>query len=1005
MTLTSKLFKWFMVALVALLPALAMAANANPDGGTDWELFVYGNGQVVYEIFNGIKLLMVPDAGETGFRSLLLVLATLGFLVLAIAAGFDPGKNLMKMFGFVFVVWGVIFSATGLTANVLIIDLVKQDSAVVGSDNRVTNAPALVVIPAAFTSSVGKYFTEAMETYYSTPEEFKLSGGVVGQFNLFGKMLSEATQYRIKSSELKRSLSAYNADCVVPAIALGRLSGPGIVPETGQPGTLTGTTAILGSTNLVETLATANSSAILTTYYPYSPTDTAWVSAASAERSIDTSAAALSQYAGGGITVSCYTAWAILSTDLAKHAAVLLEADSQTWERTGTAVPFESVFTQMLEKTYAAGGTTRAGYSQPQGFVLQTAMVNSMRGTFRAAAVQTGNNEVLQSVMLTQAEAQQKSAWAASFHVFNNMMGYVFTVLQAFIFGMTPFIVVALVIPGMGRAIFTNYAQILVWLTLWQPLLSIINFILVLFGSESVTGVVESQGGFTMNNDSLISEKTSDLVTAAGFLGTMVPLLSWGVVKGAMAFTEFISAGVGSAFATQAGAAAATGNVSLGNMSMGNTSMNKYSTMMSSQVGVQSVDVAMGAGAMTTKQDGGGGGLMMNAASVSLGQDHTKTKSQALSDSEAIGRTLSSMDGKSWSKGALMDRAAGNGYSQSEQRVATMLLSRLEAIQRSSGAGENHSETRTAGNSQSYSDKGSAEQSANYSGGAGLKMGGEFGGDPAGGGKGAGGGAKGMGANIAMNGQRKQDNSYGQDAQDSRSTGDQAARSHSVEKNKVGLSDVTSMQTGDGHNITSGSTSDSRNGVSMNEAAQIQQAISEALTENRTITKMLQDQESVTDKFSSSQGMSMSGFNQHQSAMEAKSAALTASMGGATAAASGMQSSLAAKQGSVDSNHARVSSNVAGRLGSGQPSGAGGGLDTSSFKKQQQEVGDEIDRAAKARDRAFVKQSHGAAVARHQNVGEAVRSERGGRGVLHVKTPGTGATPLSNAGSLLGIKP
>lgn len=978
MTSTAKFLKWLFVALVSLMPVLALAANANPDGGTDWELFVYGNGQVVYEIFTGIKLLMVPDAGETGFRSLLLVLATIGFLVLAIAAGFDPGKNLMKMFAYVFVIWGVIFSATGLTANVLIVDLVRDDTAIVGSDNRVSNAPALVVIPAAFTSSVGKYFTEAMEAYYSTPEEFKLSGSVAGQFNLFGKMLSEATQYRLKSSELKRSLSAYSADCVVPAIALGRLTGPGLVPETGAVGTLTGTSALLGSTNMVQTLSSASSPAILTTYFPYSTTDTAWVATASSERSIDTSAAALTQYGGSGLTLSCSTAWTILSADLAKHAAVLLEADSQAWEKTGTAVPFETAFTQMLEKTYKAGGTTYAGYSQPQGFILQTAMVNSMRGTFRNAAVQNGNNEVLQSVMLTQAESQQKSAWTASFHVFNNMMGYVFTVLQAFIFGMTPFIVVALVIPGMGRAIFVNYAQILVWLTLWQPLLSIINFILVLFGSEAVTGVVESQGGFTMNNDALMSEKTSDLITAAGFLGTMVPLLSWGVVKGAMAFTEFITAGVGSAFATQAGAAAATGNVSLGNMSMGNTSMHKYSTMMSSQVGAQAVDTAMGAGAMNTLQDGGGSGLKMNSASVQLSSEYAKSVQDSLAESRSIGKALSAMQTEGWSLSQVKDAAASSSSSVAVQKAAQSVLSHMESVSKGSSAAETLSNTTTAGNGTQTGTKGSASEALNGTVKANLGL-----------------SVAGSGAGVGLD--KKVSNSYDQDVGHNTQLGQTGANAHTVEIGKTGVGESWGSQTTNSTSTVSSSNSERRSGASESEAATLQKALSNAISENHTITQNLQQMESVASKFSASHGMSMAEYSDNMAKLEAASSRMEHGLSSVGATASGFQSGMSSMTADTGAHRSSLQSQVGARMHGSSGGGGGSGAAGFNFSEVKQNAQNDIAQAQAAGTGQYL-QNAGKHASALKNSAATPVTNGGASNALNLTTPkhrdGSGGTSV-----------
>lgn len=698
------LFKPFLLAALLMLglvaPDFAFAQQVRPPGATDWDLYVYGNGRVVFDILMGIKMLMVPDSGETGFVSLLLVMATLGFLTLAVAAGFDPGKNLLKMFGYILVVWLVTFGSTKLTANVVIIDLARAQNGTAASEPyRVSGAPALVVLPAALTSEVGQYFTRVIETYFTVPGEFKLSGQGVGQFNLFGKMMQESTQYVLTSPELKRSLSAYTADCVVPTMALGKLKGPVRNPD-GTDGEGAGTEALLRSYDMTSTLATAANPAILTTYFPFSTKDTAWqVTAKNEAGELGKDLESLERYQSTGVLVSCASSWTMLSTDLKNHAELLVKAGADSWSKSGIMVPFETAMTTLIAQTAAPGAVLGANYSRPSGFILQQAMVNSMNGSFRQAAIQTGNNELMQAAALSQAEQQQKSAWAASFSVFNNMMGYVFTVLQAFIFALTPLIVIALMVPGLGRSIFANYAQVLIWLTLWQPMLALINFIIVLFATESLSTTVTSEGGLSMANKALLSEKTNDLMIAAGFLGTMTPLLSWGIVKGAMAFTEFISKGVGSEFSSQAGASAATGNLNMNNLSMDNASMNKYSTAMSSQVGAQGVSMDMSAGALNGKQDAGGSAVAMNGDKVSLSKQLSAQHAERLAETQEYGKALTQMQEQRFSQSQVEKWARGEGATDAQRMAAQEVLARQEAISQKKSASENKGDNSTLANS------------------------------------------------------------------------------------------------------------------------------------------------------------------------------------------------------------------------------------------------------------------------------------------------------------------
>lgn len=687
-----------LVAIFLLFPAsaLAQAGVVNPLGSNAWDLYVYGNGSVVFATLNGIKMLMVPDVGTSGFNTLLLLLATVGFLVLAVGAGFDPSKNLMRMFTYILVVWGVSFASTQLTTNINVIDMVGTEA---GQQRvyTVSGVPAIVGLPAALVSEVGRYFTEVIEAYFNSPTEFKMTAGAAGQFNLFAKMLDDTMRFRIGDPNLRQSVSAYTADCVIPAMARGVFGFCRDRSDTCARDSalwVAGREALTSAPSYLELLASARHNSIMTTYWPArarGETEGAWVSRIQSPslRASLTSGDDLSITAARarqmGVVLSCNEAFMLIAHDADAHAQDLYEGSSAAWARTGTQVPFEQTFQAMMSNV-AAPGAPAAGFSRPSGFILQQAMINSSAGTFRAAAAQTGNNEIMQAAALAQAEAQQRSTWVASFHMFNNMMGYVYSVLQAFIFAVTPIVVVALMVPGLGKSIFTNYAQILVWLTLWMPMLALINFMITMFALDSVQGItVFSDGAITAGNSGQISERLNNLIIAAQFLGTMTPLITWGLVKGTLAFTEFISQGMGSAFASQAGAAAASGNMSLNNMSMDNTSTNKFNTQMSSAVGFQTISAPMNAGALAPTANLGGSEAttgantaVQSAASLahraSMGAQSMRQAAQAMAHTEGTEQ--------SWT--SLMRQA----YSQSNTAARDTALATVVSAMRNAGVSD-----------------------------------------------------------------------------------------------------------------------------------------------------------------------------------------------------------------------------------------------------------------------------------------------------------------------------
>jgi len=664
--------------LGVMLPDLAWADGVlNPTHGNTWDLYVFGNGRVIFDTLNSIKMLMVPDAGSSGFQMLLLLMASLGFLVLAVAAGFDPGKNLMRMFTYILVVWGVSWGSTSLTANVNINDMVVNGEGLKES-YTVDRVPALVALPAALTSQVGHYFTSVIETYFTIPGPYKLAGENGGQFNLFSKMVEESNQFMFTDSGVKNSMAAYVSDCVVPAIARGKFEGKVIDPITGEAKTEYGAAVLSQSANLLEALGSAKHNAIMTKVYrsSYAPAGANAVTV---------------QDSGFGTVKTCALAYEDLKVMMNANAEALVGASAKAYAKAGITTPYETLFSTMLAGASAPGGGG-ATYSRPSGYILQQGMLNSMSGSFRQAALQTGNNEMMTAAAIAQAEQNQRSTWVAGFHVFNNMMGYVFTVLQAFIFAITPMVVVALMVPGLGKSIFTNYAQILIWLTLWMPMLALINYIITLFGTESITSTMTMSGGVSMSNKGLLAERTNNLVIAAQFLGTMTPLITWGLVKGALAFTEFISSGVGSAFASQAGATAASGNLSLNNLSMDNTSMNKFNTAMSSTVGTQGTNAFTNAGAMLSSQDGGGGNALRGGSAVDMKKQVSDSLSQGIQSSQAVSKVLSDSMSKSTSLESAYQHALSKGNGEAGEKAAAQIYQQAKSASEGKGAGASMSE-------------------------------------------------------------------------------------------------------------------------------------------------------------------------------------------------------------------------------------------------------------------------------------------------------------------------
>jgi hypothetical protein len=869
-----------------LMPEMAWADDLLKPirGGNTWDLYVFGNGRVIYDILNSIKMLMVPTAGSTGFNTLLLCMASLGFLCLAIAAGFDPGKNLMRMFTYILVVWGVSWGSTSLTANVNVNDLVVNDVGL--KENYVVDGvPALVALPAALTSQVGYYFTRVMETYFSMPDGFKTSSAG-GQFNLFAKMVQEGNEFQFTDPKAKQTMQAYIGDCVVPAIAMGTFHGNVKNPLTGATEDAYGATVLAQSNNLMAALATASNQALMTKVYASNAT-------------IATATSSGVPAGGGseamGTLLTCDNAYKVMKLQTETNAAQLAAASSAAYAKAGVMVPYETLYSSMLASTSAPTGTT----SRASGYILQQGMLNTMNGSFRQAAMQTGNNELMTAASIAQAEQSQRSTWVSGFHVFNNMMGYVFTVLQAFIFAITPMVVVALMVPGLGKSIFTNYAQILIWLTLWMPMLALINYIITLFGTESVSTALRMSDGVSLSNKGEISMRTTNLVIAAQFLGTMTPLITWGLVKGAMAFTEFISSGVGSAFASQAGATAASGNLSLNNMSMDNTSMNKFNTAMSSTVGTQATNAFTNAGALLTSHDGAGSSTSLSGSQVSAQKQMSSALSQGISESQAVSSSLSASKSSASSVEDAFRQNASKGHSKAQETAAQEIYQAAvsAADGKGSGATMNEEERASLQRSISAMEKYAQENGFSLKGGLSTPIG---------------------GANL----DHKNTDSLSNDSGSGAQTAKGAGRVKSVEEDKKSLTNSAGNGKTGTTGTREGTTWSDDKSASHGQSAVAQKVLGDALSKQEAVTKQLSETKNMVDSFGVSSDTDMQSVNQRIAEMQGMATTMGASVAQIEAKGEALRSALAGRESSYqqefDGTRGQAQAQM-GALGSGAP--------------------------------------------------------------------------------------
>ncbi|AOV18767.1 hypothetical protein BJI67_16130 (plasmid) [Acidihalobacter aeolianus] len=575
----SRLIRWtlgLLIGAVALLPIVVFAATNVPGptstgpGQSVWTLYTIGAGPALYGLLNSIQVMVT----QQGYQDLLLFVAVVGFLVNATSSMIRGQAH--RIAGSVLLIAFVSYMAYDITIDVQIDD---QASNYV---NVVQNVPAIVGLPAVMISEIGYFLEQETEQDFTLPgfSALELSNG--GLFNMSAAVVNALNTPVINDIPLRSTFNDYFNDCVVPAIA-----NHTILPQDiglASPGSTT-------YPPLITALGAADSQALLTRDYLATPSPS---------------------------NVTCYTAYNDIKTAINNdYPNILTQTMGQAYQVYGASGAAATLYSSAITNGFN-WLTNNTGSPSAQSLVIQSAMMDLTRGGFAYSAAQTGGSPIVNSVNLQEAYRQQQSSWWAASQLFAKIGPMFYVVLYAFVVGLAPFIIIGMFIPRLGGMMAMSYFQILVWLALWQPAFSILNYIMALFEQNSSTEVMTNMGTWSIESHTVLNQAANNYILVAGFLATLTPMILFSLVKsGSMAFTGFLEAASSKSAAVQAGNSMASGNLSLGQESIDNTSMNKYDITRSAAFGSSGVVANEGFGADVVKQDFSG--AMAMEGNVGLG--------------------------------------------------------------------------------------------------------------------------------------------------------------------------------------------------------------------------------------------------------------------------------------------------------------------------------------------------------------------------------------------------
>lgn len=141
------------------------------------------------------------------------------------------------------------------------------------------------------------------------------------------------------------------------------------------------------------------------------------------------------------------------------------------------------------------------------------------------------------AVMINQAIEQRNTQWAAEQSMFLSTVRPLMAFFEGFIYAITPLMAFMIVMGAFGMAMITKYFQVVVWVQLWMPVLSIVNlFILMGARNQFASIVTDPMSFYTLNNGSQILQ---NWIATGGMLAAATPMIALFLVTGSTyAFTS-----------------------------------------------------------------------------------------------------------------------------------------------------------------------------------------------------------------------------------------------------------------------------------------------------------------------------------------------------------------------------------------------------------------------------------------------------------------------------------
>lgn len=565
----------------------------------DYSIYTYGGGEILWKVFNGISLLFKSDS---------VYLTSVGKLTMGISLIYVTAQAMPRLAISLFVKsWFLptLFLTTlffGLKSSVHIIDKVDNDF----QYSKVDNIPVGIALTASLTTHISEFLTDNIETVFtdSSANRFSKVGPMFAS-----RLIHEARSINIKDPMMRENLKDFSKQCFAWPYVFSNIAP--------------GKKAALESTDILGFIE-SNPHPLLGVYWREEGGTTTF---RNCSQCVSLVKSAMSVEVDKGIR---------------SLAMKLFDGDGDIEKKTNRL------------KLYF-GDAWKAitnGSESASSVIQQELMINSYRIALQDKRDELGMGRLDDSLIYMNAERgryQQNS----SFLVKAAMSGIHVPTLHTILFALA-IIYFALIAPmtflPKGLSLVTTWAKVMVWLSTWPVLMSILNSLGNMFAAKAASTQLIDHGGLCLLTQSGLSDVAFDAYCFVMGLQWSVPPLSWALISGGgYAFSQMASSFTqsGEAFAGKVSSEIVDGNISFDNHTLGGRSI------ANTQIAQQQLGASINSGmrfddGKIASLHGPNGQITIQEHQTSLGTNlsHNDSLSSAFGDQSIISETAAKIDSR-----------------------------------------------------------------------------------------------------------------------------------------------------------------------------------------------------------------------------------------------------------------------------------------------------------------------------------------------------------------------